>query len=241
MDRIARYLPSHAMLVAYVALFVALGGTGYAADQLATHAPAVAAKKKKAKVSKQIDGSTIKKGSIPGDRLKGNSVTGAQINASTLGTVPTATNATKAGHASSADTATHANNADSATNANHATTADTATTANALPALSYQALALVNNWTGAPFSTRQPAVAVDAQGIVHFRGAMGETGSFTPLAFTLPASLRPSATVYIHVDMCNASSGRIVIEPSGETTVQAESHPNAECFTSLEGASYPLG
>ena len=62
--------PSHATVVAYLALFVALGGSVYAAGKL--------------------NGKQIKPNTIPGNRLKANSVTGKQINASTLGTVPNA-------------------------------------------------------------------------------------------------------------------------------------------------------
>jgi hypothetical protein len=56
--------PSHATLVAYLALFVALGGTVYAASK--------------------INGKSIKPKSIPGNRLEPNSVTGRQIKESTL-------------------------------------------------------------------------------------------------------------------------------------------------------------
>jgi hypothetical protein len=56
--------PSHATLVAYLALFIALGGTVYAASK--------------------INGRAIKPRSIPGNRLKANSVTGRQIKESSL-------------------------------------------------------------------------------------------------------------------------------------------------------------
>lgn len=56
--------PSPAMIVALIALFVALGGSVYAANK--------------------ISGKTIKKGSEPGNRLKKDSVTGKQVKESTL-------------------------------------------------------------------------------------------------------------------------------------------------------------
>jgi hypothetical protein len=56
--------PSHATLVAYLALFIGLGGTVYAATK--------------------INGKTIRPKSIPGNRLKLNSVTGRQIKESSL-------------------------------------------------------------------------------------------------------------------------------------------------------------
>jgi len=68
-DRLKRRL-SFANVVAVIALFVALGGSVYAANK--------------------ISGKTIKKGSEPGNRLKNDSVTGKQVAESTLGTVPNA-------------------------------------------------------------------------------------------------------------------------------------------------------
>ena len=62
--------PSPAMVVALVALFVALGGSGYAAVQLS--------------------GKNIKNRSIAGKKLKNNTLTGRQIRESRLGTVPRA-------------------------------------------------------------------------------------------------------------------------------------------------------
>jgi hypothetical protein len=59
--------------IAYLALFVALGGSAYAGAKL--------------------NGKTIKRGTIPGNRLKANGVTGAQIDESSLGQVPSAKNA----------------------------------------------------------------------------------------------------------------------------------------------------
>jgi hypothetical protein len=108
---------SPALVIAIIALFIALGGTVYAA--------------------KQIDGKTIKVKSIPGNRLKPRTVTakqlslgvllsagkpgpitGAQINESSLGQVPSAL------HANTADTARSATDALTALNAVNAVTAE---------------------------------------------------------------------------------------------------------------------
>jgi hypothetical protein len=99
---IRRLRPTPAMAVACVALFVALGGVGYAAAT--------------------INGSSIKKGTITPSKLKQRSLSGTQVRAngiggpsikeSTLGEVPkakaaqTATNATNATKATTADNAT---------------------------------------------------------------------------------------------------------------------------------------
>lgn len=92
---------SPALIVAFLALLVALGGTGVAATSY-------------------ISAKNIKKNSIPGDRLKSDTVTGKQVKESSLAKVPAA---------AAADTATNAANATNATNAQSAATAQTATTA----------------------------------------------------------------------------------------------------------------
>ncbi len=109
--------PSPALVVATVALFVALGGTVYAAGK--------------------INGKTIKVKSLPGNRLKPHSVpvnrlkpgalpalsgstaqiTGAEINELTLGQVPEAAHAETAGKAQNAVEAETAQNAIHAVNA----------------------------------------------------------------------------------------------------------------------------
>lgn len=89
---------TYANVVATLALFLALGGTSVAATKL-------------------INGKEIKRGTIPADRIGSRSLTGAQINAATLGPVPQAT---------------HASRADSAGGADHAASADTAHTADQL-------------------------------------------------------------------------------------------------------------
>ena len=109
--------PSPAMIVALIALVFAMSGTAVAASKL-------------------ISGDKIIKiGSLSGNRLRSQTVTGTQIKVSTLGKVPsaaTADSATSATHATTADTATsaaHATSADTAANATHATSADSATSA----------------------------------------------------------------------------------------------------------------
>lgn len=64
--------PAPATIIALVALFVALGGSGYAAVT--------------------ISGTQIKNRSIAGKKLKKNTVTGTELNESKLGTVPSASN-----------------------------------------------------------------------------------------------------------------------------------------------------
>ena len=57
---------------------------------------------------------------------------------------------------------------------------------------------------------------------------------------SLPAVPVPetSTDVFVPVDLCNATKGRIHIVPSGVVDVEAEggTFSNAQCFTSLDGA-----
>jgi hypothetical protein len=115
-------LPSPALVVAGLALFVALGGTVYAA-------------KKKARIDgkavkvKSLPGNRVKLRSIPANRLKpdvfttlsaqAGPITGAEIDELTLGQVP------EAAHAASADTAQSATDAQTAVNAVNAVNAQT--------------------------------------------------------------------------------------------------------------------
>jgi len=74
--------PSASTAVALVALFVALGGTGYAAVKL--------------------NGKNIKNRTIAGKKIKSNTLTGKQVRESKLGTVPKARQATTARSADAA-------------------------------------------------------------------------------------------------------------------------------------------
>src|SRR5580698_8757264 len=93
--RIASFVRHNA--IALAALFVALGGTGYAAVT--------------------INGASIKNGSITAKKLKKHTLTGTQINVKKLGTVPAAKKASSATTATRATSATTATTAATATNA----------------------------------------------------------------------------------------------------------------------------
>jgi hypothetical protein len=82
------------MLVAILALFVALGGSSYAAVSLQKNSVGTAQLKANA-----VTGSKIKKNSVPGNRIKPNSLGGRQINEAGLGTVPLAAQAEDASNA----------------------------------------------------------------------------------------------------------------------------------------------
>jgi hypothetical protein len=97
-------------------------------------------------------------------------------------------------------------------------------------------LHLLNGWKNAPFSTSKAEVRV-ISGIVSFKGAIA-SGAVVAL-FRLPPALRPATRVYVQVDLCNATNGRLIIFPQGMVQVQAQTSFNeAHCFTSLDGVSF---
>jgi len=106
----------------------------------------------------------------------------------------------------------------------------------ALNANGFAALTLINGW-GNYFNDRPAAVNL-VNGVVHLQGALETSGS-NPNAFVLPSTYRPSKTVYLPVDLCDANNGRIVITTDGNVAVQAEKDFSfSQCFTSLEGVSF---
>ena len=114
---------TYANVMATVAVFVALGGSSYAALSLP---------------KKSVGTKQLKRNAVTSSKVRNGAITGVDVNESSFGQVPSAataanaTNATNAGHATNADNATHAGhatNADKATNAGSATTAGTANAA----------------------------------------------------------------------------------------------------------------
>jgi hypothetical protein len=87
MNRILRRMPSPAMIVALVALFVALGGSAYALV---------------------ITGGDVKNGSLTGKDLRKNTLTGTQIRESKVGKVPKAKMADRVGNKTAAGVTTRA-------------------------------------------------------------------------------------------------------------------------------------
>jgi hypothetical protein len=106
MERSRRRLPSPALVIACLALFVALGGTVLAATKINGRTIKV----------KSLPGNRLEVASLPGNRVVPGSLTGNQVDASTLAQVP------DAAHATAADEARHAKTAVAADHATDATT-----------------------------------------------------------------------------------------------------------------------
>jgi len=114
-------LPSPALVISVLALFVALGGTVYAAAKVKLDGRAIKVK--------SLPGNRIKVGSVAANRLKPGTIatalaqsgpiTGTEVDELTLGQVP------EAAHAETADTAQSATQAQTAVNAVNAINAQT--------------------------------------------------------------------------------------------------------------------
>ncbi len=120
--KLGKRLPSPALIVGALALFVTLGGTVYAAKKTRISGRAIKVK--------SLPGNRLKIGSVPVNRLKpgalrdvlavgGTPITGAEIDELSLGQVP------EAAHAEAADTAKTATDAQTALNAVNAINAQT--------------------------------------------------------------------------------------------------------------------
>jgi len=128
---------SYAYVVATLALFVALGGSGYAASQ--------------------ITSKDVKNRSLKGGDLRKNTVTGTEVNESKLKQVPRAREAVTAG------TADISKSAGTATTAGSATTAALADTAKDAQSLAGQGVGAFEKSTRVAFG-RAPADPADAAG-----------------------------------------------------------------------------
>ena len=109
MSRIASRRPSASLVIACLALFVALGGVGYAAGTIGSAAI----------VDNSIRSKDVRNNDLRGKDVRTNTLKGADVDESSLGKVPGAANADSAANAA------HAANADNATNASQAANADT--------------------------------------------------------------------------------------------------------------------
>jgi hypothetical protein len=104
MHRIASRRPSVSLVIACLALFVALGGVGYAAATIGSAAI----------VDNSIRGKDVRNETLRGKDVRTDTLKGADIDEPSLAKVPSAANADSATTAASADSATTAANAGNA-------------------------------------------------------------------------------------------------------------------------------
>lgn len=205
--------PSHATVVAYLALFVAVTGAGGAA-YAATGGTFVLGKANSANAATSITRTT----------------TGPALSANVkAGSAPIAVNSTTKV---------------SKLNADLLDGHDTGYFQKKLPTrLTFTALTPATGWSTDCYAGNAGA-AIDAQGVVHLRGDMCAAAGSSTLMTTLPTQFRPSTYEYLTVDQCSATTGRIIIYPTGEVYVagdpQSTPADSYECFVSLAGVTYTL-
>ena len=104
-------------VVGYVALFVAMSGSAYAVNGPAPGTNSVGTADI---INKEVKRQDVALDAINSSRVAPDTITGADIQESSLGQVPSANTANSAANATNADHATNATNADNATNASNA-------------------------------------------------------------------------------------------------------------------------
>jgi hypothetical protein len=199
-----------ANVVSCLALFVALGGSAYAATQL----------KKNSVGAKQL-----KKNAVTTAKIENEAVTGAKVQLGSLGTVPSAA------HADSADSATSSTKADFATNAT--------TAANLAPPEAVHIVGTageppfesgfkdIKNVTPLGFYK-------DRQCVVHFVGtAEGPSGQNM---FTLPSADRPAEETLGGIGVGTTLAGTFELFATGQVAPFAAGAGDHAFF--LEGASF---
>ena len=223
-----------AVIISTLALFVALGGTGYAAFSLPKNS---------------VGAKQLKRNAVTTPKIKNGAVTGAKMNfrgvivpqaanasfATTAGSATSATNATNAGHASSAD---------SAASATTATNAGTAATANSLPALTWTPLTLSSGFSVDPGSGATPGYTKDHDGFVHLRGWVDSTGA-SVLITTLPPGFVPVhdtlETVMAEDSTPSQILATVLISHAGNVTTFLLTGSTPPRFISFDGISFPTG
>jgi hypothetical protein len=162
MTRLLRRRPSPAMIVALLALFVALGGSSYAAVKIGARDIARGAVGTRAIANNSIRSADIRNATVSGADVTDDSLTNADIDNSNL----------SAQTARSAETAARATTAASATQAATATNADNAGNAGKLDGLDS------SDFTR-PACTSQTGAL---KGVVTIAAGAAFSGSFTPVS-----------------------------------------------------------
>ena len=239
--------PSHATVVAYLALFVALGGGAYA----------ISVAKKNSVVSKSIKNGQVKtkdlaKNAVNGAKVADNSLSGADVNESSLGAVPLAAHANSAAPSGSAGGDLNGNYPSPAIAAG-------AVTANKLnvPARFTDVAGLedafggcgsLNGWVNwSPDVNNRVGYYRGADGFVHLEGVTRPCGTFPTIAFNLPPGYRPARRTYLAASVAAVSppAQSIVIFESdqggGIHAGDVELANQGSFQTSLDGLAFRCG
>jgi hypothetical protein len=188
---------TYANVMSSIAVFLVLGGAAFAASGLPKNS---------------VGTKQLKNNAVTSAKVKNNSLTGADIKLSSLGTVPSATNA------------------DNATNASQL---------GGTPAASYvkgpvESVHLIGAAGQPEFQNAcanlglgfQPAgFYKDPFGIIHLVGDITSCSSESVLVFTLPDGFRPTTSQRFSVHNTDTTVGTVRVDPNGEVTTFSDSEP----------------
>jgi hypothetical protein len=183
---------SAALPIACAALFVALGGSVWAATRIDGHSIRAGSLPGNRLVPGSLPGNRLRVGAITANRLAPGSITGTQVDAATLGQVPSAVRADSADKAQQAARALHA---------------DSASNAERLNGHSAGCEAGLRPFAGACWQLEHSATALEAP---EAAAACAEAGGELPAALTLAAfAAEPGVTLAVGDewtgDLTNAS------------------------------------
>ncbi len=197
---------TYSNVIATVALFFAIGGTGaFAATHLGRGS---------------VGTQQLKAGAVTGAKVKDGSIGGADVAASTLGKVPSA------GHADSATSADHASRAETATRADTAGRADSATTAGRATVAASLTEPEPVHYIDTPGEPESGSIEIvtpigfyrDQEGVVHLQGLVTPDNESSAGVFELPPGLQPGRDeLFFGVSAVNGAF--LSVEPDGEVRI----------------------
>jgi hypothetical protein len=207
--------PSPALVISMIALFVALGGTGYAATQL----------NGKSLKNNSVPGKKLKNKTVTGAKVKPNTLTGTQINESALGIVPNAAHAATATNASTLD----------------GRAASSFAAAKAEPVRIVGAPGQVPFGSGWSIggSEQAPGFWKDPFGTVYLQGQAGRDSGSNPVIFTLPPGFRPTESSYFATYPSGGTgTAAIAVHENGDVELFNLEDPTDEDFVGLGGVVF---
>jgi hypothetical protein len=210
--------PSPALVISMIALFVALGGTGYAATQI----------NGKSLKNNSVTGKKLKNKTVTGGKVKPNTLTGAQIKESSLGIVP------NAAHAATATSAANAATLDGRAAASFAA-------AKAEPVHIVGAPGQVPFGAGwEPGGSEQvPGFWKDPFGTVYLQGQAGRDSGGNPIIFTLPPGFRPTDNSYFSTYPAGGTgTAAIAVNANGDVELFGLEEAGDDGFVGLGGVVF---
>lgn len=201
--------PSPALVIAMIALFVALGGTGYAASQL----------NGKSLKNNSVPGKKLKNKTVTGAKVKPNTLTGAQINEASLGTVPSASSAANATTLAGKPASDYA-----------------AAKAEPVRIVGASGQPQFREGWGVGGDEQAPGFWKDPFGTVYLQGQAGRSSGSEDVIFNLPPGYRPTNNSYFSTYPSGGTGDvSIAVFPNGDVELFGFSESGDDGFVGLGG------